>query len=131
MVEKFNDILKKIIAEKGSVLVFAIIKMDEIIDKWLIIFSANWVTTENSTETFNYLRNIIISSLTADEVNLMSGLGIYTKDEHLIQLMTKSISVQDGDVYLKDTALNGYKIHEAHIFQSKIDIDNEVVFQKV
>lgn len=120
MVEKFKNILQKIKTEKGSATVFAILKMDEITDKWSVVFSASWITNETATETFNYLRQIIISALTTEEINSIARLSVFTNNEHLIQLILSSINIQNGDVFLKDTKLNGYKIHEAHIFESNL-----------
>ncbi len=120
MVEKFRNILQRIKNEKGSVTVFAILKMDELTDKWSVVFSASWVTDETSTETFNYLRAILISSLTTDEISSIARLSVFSNGEHLIQLILNSMNVQNGDVLLKDAKLNGYKIHEAHIFESNL-----------
>jgi hypothetical protein len=119
MVEKFKKILEKIKNDKGTVAVFSIVKMDEITDKWSVILSASWVTTENLTEIFNYLRKILITSLTKEEASSIARLSIFTTDEHLVQLILGSVSVQNGaEINLKDTTMNGYKIHEAYIFES-------------
>ena len=118
MVDKIKNLLQKIITEKGSVTVFAMLKMDEITDKWSIVFSASWITDATATETFNYLRELIISALTAEEIGSIARLSVFNNSEHLIQLILSSVNVKNGDVFLKDTQLNGYKIHEAHIFES-------------
>ena len=119
MVDKFKNLLQRIKTEKGSVTVFAIIKMDEITDKWSVVFSASWVTDGNLTETFNYLRQLLIETLNSEEVTTIARLSVFSNTEHLIELILGSvINVTNGDVILKDTTLNGYKIHEAHIFES-------------
>lgn len=120
MVEKFKEILREIKKDKGHVTVFAIIKMDEITDKWSVILSAPWTETQNTTENFNYLRGLLLKYLSSDDFSTIARLGIFTNDEHLIQLILKAIAVQDGEVNLKDTTLNGYKIHEAYIFESHL-----------
>jgi hypothetical protein len=118
MVEKLQEILAEIKRDKGPVTVFAIIKMDEITDKWSLIFSAPWVTDTNKTETFNYLRNLVIAKLTLDEVASIARLSIFTTGEHLVQLLLKTFKVEGGNIVLKDSTLNGYKIHEANVLES-------------
>ena len=120
MVEKFKKILMKIKESRGAVSVFAIIKMDEITDKWSVVFSAHWIDKENKTEVFNYLRGLLLEHLSAEEIPTIARLGLFLNNEHLIQLILKSVKVENGEVNLKDTALNGYKIHEAYIFESNI-----------
>ncbi len=118
MVEKFKQILQVIKENKGIVNVFAIIKMDEITDKWSVIFSAPWITQENTTEIFNYIRQLLIDNLSREEILTIARLSVFTNNEHLIQLILGSVRVQNGEINLKDTSLNGYKIHEAYIFES-------------
>ena len=110
----------KIKESRGAVSVFAIIKMDEITDKWSVVFSAPWIDKENKTEVFNYLRGLLLEHLSAEEIPTIARLGLFLNNEHLIQLILKSVKVENGEVNLKDTALNGYKIHEAYIFESNI-----------
>lgn len=120
MVEKFKNILAEILKEKGTVNVFAIIKMDEITDRWSVVFSAPWIEQKNTSEIFQYLRELILKYLTNEESSTIARISVFTNKAHLIQLILKSVKVENGEINLKDTTLNGYKIHEAYIFESNI-----------
>lgn len=118
MVDKLKKILKEIKSNKGAVTVFAILKMDELTEKWSVVFSAPWVSESNLTDTFNYLRGLLLKELDSEEVLTIARLSVYVNGEHLIQLITGAVSITDGDFVLKNSQLNGYEIHEAHIFES-------------
>lgn len=118
MVEKFNSILLEIQRDKGIVNVFAIIKMDEITEKWSVVFCAPWVEQQNGAEVFNYLRELLLRHLSSEEVSTISRLSIFSKNDPLIQLILRAVRVENSNVNLIDTTLNGFKIHEAHIFES-------------
>lgn len=119
MVEKFKAILVRVIQDKGPVSVFAIIKMDEITDRWSVLLSAPWINSENESEVFRYLAGLIRADLAEEERASIARIGIFAPDEHIIRLFLDSVSVAEGSVAtLKDVRLNGYKVHEAYVFAS-------------
>lgn len=120
MVEKFKKILLEVKKNRGPVNVFAIIKMDGITDKWSVVFSAPWVEQSNASEVFNYLRELLLTHLSTEEMATVFRLSILSNSDHLIQLILKSVGVVNGEINLKETTLNGYKIHEAYIFESNL-----------
>lgn len=113
MVDKFNNILQIIEVGKGAVTLFVILKMDEYTDKWTVIISAPW--TDNSPEIFNYLFGIVKSNLTPEEAATIARIGIFNRDEHIVELF---LNYQTGSKITEDTKLNGNLIHEAYIIKS-------------
>lgn len=117
MVEKFKKISDIIVKEKGQVYLFAILKMDEYIDKWTVILSAEWASSEHRTEIFNYLRELILKELDREEVSRIARIGLFSKDTHLVRELSK----YEKDYLISDTIkINGNIVHEGYIFSSNI-----------
>ena len=120
MVNKLKKILQAIDENKGLVNVFAILKMDDLIDKWTLVFSASWLKEENSFATFQYIQELFKKELTQEELGSIARLGLFKSNEHIITLMTSAFSITgDSDVHLENTKLNGFKVHEAYVLRSK------------
>ncbi len=115
MIEKFKAILDSIEKEKGSVTIFALLKMDEFIDKWTVVICASWATDENRSEIFEFVRQEIITALTPEEVSEVARIAIYPETEHFIQEL---INYKSGTV-IKDKKVNGNVVHYANIIKSK------------
>lgn len=115
MVEKFKIILTKIQAEKGEVYLFALVKMDELVEKWTVFLSASWSSEATKKEDFEYVRDLIRSTLDSEEMSNVARLGILPKDAHLIQLLLK---YQSGSEIDGETKLNGNVIHQGYILAS-------------
>lgn len=115
MVDKFKIILSKIQADKGEVYLFGLLKMDELLEKWTVLLSAPWSSEATKKEDFEYIRNLIMSSLDSEEVSGIARLGILPKDAHLIQLLLK---YQSNTEITDETKLNGNIIHQGLIIIS-------------
>src|ERR1035437_9862402 len=107
MVEKLQTILSKIQEEKGQVTFFGALKMDELLDKWTILLSAPWSTEATKKDDFEYIRNLLRSTLNSEEISNVARLGILSKEINLIQLLLK---YQSGTEITSDTKLNGNTI---------------------
>lgn len=115
MVEKFKNILSKIQLEKGEVSFFGVLKMDELLDKWTVLLSASWSTEATKKEDFEYIRNLIRSTLSPEEFSNVARLGILSKDAQLIQLLLK---YQSDTEIANETKLNGNVVHQGYILVS-------------
>lgn len=121
MVNKFKEILSQIELEKGLVAVFAILKMDELTDKWTIIIAAPWVTSETQKENYEYLRQLIIQKLSDEEINSISRLGTFSMNEHIVESLL--VYSSDSEIH-EDTKVNGNIIHEGYILKSaRLDLN--------
>lgn len=119
MVEVFQKILQQIVTEKGQVRVFAIIKMDELTDRWTIVLSAPWATEKTHEESFNYVFGLIKKSFNPEDLSTIARIGFFSKEEHLIEELLK---YQSGTQLKEDVRLNGNIVHEAYIFASNKEI---------
>jgi hypothetical protein len=119
MVDKFKEILSKIKADKGEVYLFGLLKMDELLEKWTVLLSAPWSTEATKKEDFEYIRDLIRSTLSSEEFSNVARLGILSKDAHLIQLLLK---YQSGTEIAGETKLNGNVIHQGYIIVSNPNI---------
>jgi hypothetical protein len=114
MVDKFKTILHNIESSKGSIALFALIKMDDFINKWTVVFSAAWSNPENRTETFNMIREEITKIVTPEELEEIARLAIYYRGEHIVEELLK---YQSGAV-LENQKVNGNMVHYADIVKS-------------
>lgn len=102
--------------EKGDITLFALLKMDELTDKWSIVLCASWVNDETRAgEAFAYLRNIILEQITQDESASIARIGIFSKDEHLIKAL---LNYRTGAVIQNDEKINGNIVHEGYILEA-------------
>ncbi len=114
MVEKFKKILSDIESAKGKVAIFALLKMDEFVDKWTVVFSASWANDTNRDEIFQLIRKETIDNLTAEEVAEIARIAIFPKTEHFIEEL---LQYQAG-TKIENRAVNGNKVHYAEIIKS-------------
>jgi hypothetical protein len=114
MVEKFKTILAKMIAEKGAVTFFAIVRMDDLVDKWSVILCAPWATVANHDEMFRYIIGLMQANLESVELNSVARLSIFSKDEHLIQELLKF----KAGAIVENQKINGNRVHQAYILES-------------
>jgi hypothetical protein len=115
MVEKFKKILGQIVHEKGKVKLFAIMKMDDITDKWSVILSADWSTEETNKEDFKYVLHLLMKEFSQEELATIARVVILSEKEHLVESLLK---FKSGSVIKDEVKINGNLIHEATIFAS-------------
>ena len=114
MVEKFQTILQSIEEQKGPVTLLALLKMDEVVDKWTVVFCAPWVTESNRSESFEFIKEQIIKELTPEEIEEVARIGIFSKTDHLIkELLQYQLGTE-----LKDKKINGNYVYLAQIIKS-------------
>ena len=118
MVEKFKTILSSIELERGEVAIFALLKMDEFVDKWTVVISASWATDDNRPEVFEMIRKKIIDTLTPAEVAEIARISIFSIDEHLIQELLQFKT----DAVIENRKINGNEVHSAHIIKSQAKV---------
>lgn len=116
MVDKFRTILEKIKSEKGNVNIFAILKMDEFTDKWTVLLSAPWITEETLKENFLYLRELLVSTFSFEEMTMIAKIVVSTNDEHIIQEL---LNFKPESIISSDQQINGNLVHEAYILASE------------
>jgi|WetSurMetagenome_2_1015567.scaffolds.fasta_scaffold508731_2 hypothetical protein len=114
--EKLRKILDEFIrTQNNNVSLFAILKMDDLIDKWSIIVSATWFTTENIRKIFDDFLVLLQNNLTNEELNTIARLNIMTIDEHLISELLNYKTGTD----IVNQKINGNQIYEGYIIFSE------------
>lgn len=116
MVDKFKEILAKILIDKKSITMFAAMKMDDLTDKWTIVFSAPWITESARKEDFEYVRNLVISIIKNEEERAsIARIGIFPGTAPLILSL---LQYKENTVVDEDVKINGNIIHHAYILAS-------------
>lgn len=119
MVEKFKLLLEQIEQMNGPVILYVVSRMDNFVDSWSVIISADWVSVDKEIQKsqFREILNLLVKVFTEDAVNI-ARVGLFTKTDYV----TKQFSQFKSGTVLKEDRVNGYDIHEAHIIKS-VDID--------
>jgi hypothetical protein len=112
-IDRFKSILEALTQSRGDVSVFALLKMDDVTDKWTVILSAPWINNKDRSDIFFELRDLMIKTLQEDELSLIARFGIFTPSEHLIELLLENF--KPGDYIAQDRQINGNLIHEGYI----------------
>jgi len=118
MVDKFKEILAELKKAKKPVILFAILKMDDITDRWSVIYSASNIRTdEEKRDEFVYLVNLIVEHLSPDEREQIARVGVFSPTTHLIDELLR---YKRGYDFAKSTPVNGNVVHEgSFILESK------------
>jgi hypothetical protein len=117
MLEKLKNVLSSLKAENKPVWLMALLKMDEIVDRWTLVVSAPWVTEENRGAEFMNVINKLKAELDANEIASIARIGLMPKDDHLVEELLKR---HTGDT-IKDEPINGNIIHEGEIVEVNLD----------
>ncbi len=112
MVDKFQTVLNQITSKYGNVSLFVVMKMDELIDKWTVIISADWITDQNRAEIFNSVASVLTSIFTSEEMSTIARLGILVKSHYIAQEFLKKYQ---GTATIKEEQVNGFKVHEGYV----------------
>lgn len=112
MVEKYKKLVP-LIAEEKDVLLFAMLKMDDLTDRWSVLFSARNVDTlDKRTKVWERLTRILAENLTDEEAQDIARVGVFPLDDHLV---SEVIKYKANDTILEEK-VNGSFVHEGHIF---------------
>ena len=113
--ENYRKVLARFIEKNGNkpVVLFAVLKMDELVDKWSVLISADWINDDNNKQAFSDLIEILQDELGGDELNEIARIVIYKRTQHLIELMLKQF--KEGQHIDEDAKVNGNVIHEGYI----------------
>ena len=96
-----------------SVNLFAVLKMDELIDKWSVLLAADWITEDNRKENFNLLADVLTKTLDDKEIYEIARVGVFGTNFHLAELFLEKF--QTGQHIKEDAQINGNVIHEGYI----------------
>ena len=117
MVEKFKTIISDLNEAKVKVSLLALLKMDDLTDRWSVILSGPELANESKrVSAFQTLAGSIIKNLDKSEVTSIARVGVFDEDNHLVKDLLK---------FRKDTEINGQTkvngniVHAGYILESK------------
>ena len=120
MVDKLKTILQMIRDDKHDVLLFAALKLDEISDRWSIIYVESGTNStetkdENKSETFKYLADKLLANLSKEESRSIARVVVSSLENHLVINLLK---FKAGTEFKESTPVNGNIVHEGYILAS-------------
>lgn len=113
IVEKFNGILADMKRSQGDVALFALMKMDELTDKWTVVLSSPWAQ-EGDEVVFKYVFELIKKTLLPEELSTIARIAIYSQTDHLIELLLKF----NSGASIMNEKINGNQVHEGYIIEA-------------
>ncbi|MBN1584925.1 hypothetical protein JW899_00995 [Candidatus Uhrbacteria bacterium] len=116
MVKGFEEVVRKLSGKHSELCLFAVLKMDDLVDKWSVIISGTWSDDKmKRKEIFDDAVSLMTDEFDESELGSIARVGIFSQNEHLITLLSK---------YKKGTSfdnekINGNQIFEGYILESK------------
>lgn len=120
MLDKFRSILNNL-RQRGSINLFAVLKMDDLTDKWSIFICAPWIIEENRRQIFSNVVAMLRETMEPTELPTIARVVLANRDDHLIQelLEFRSETHLGGEESIK---VNGNMIHDGWILESNKDV---------
>jgi hypothetical protein len=118
VVEKLLKVERQIAEEKGPFSLFALFLREDAQDKWDLVASALWLE-KNKQEAFEFLANLIRSSLAPDELLSLSRIVLVDHNDPALDAVHRALRAEHGIVEVKDTSFFGLEIKHAYIITSQ------------
>ncbi len=127
-----NTVKDKIISDKGSLLIFCLVKRTDVEteNKWDILISGDWVEKNSSQEDLVYIIELLKKEFNND-LGFLSKILILRKDTDLIKDLTKVISKYElaegyiGSIKISDD-FTIKEMYITHLDFSKYKIEDEI-----
>jgi len=119
MVDKLQLVLNKFKQDGKPVWLFAVLKMDEITDRWSLVVSAPWLDNGDSfKQEYEYLIQVLKEFLTDEELFSLARVSAVSKADHLVEELLKK---QTG-TSITEEKINGNIVHEGNIIESNSNL---------
>lgn len=113
-INKYRGLTEDLRAVKG-VEFFAVVKMDDLTDRWSLVFGLLGAKDLDKREkVFTKIRDIIIEHLSQEDMQDIARISLFATTEHLIKDLMGYAENED----IKDVRANGNFIHNGHVFIS-------------
>lgn len=101
---------------RTSVALLAILKMDELTDRWTVIYAdeSAELSEENRKQIFSDLLTEMKTNLSAEELSSIARIAVFNTKEHLVQSLLR---YQTG-VKIQSEKINGNFVHEGYIIKA-------------
>lgn len=112
MVEELNPLVEQI-KSNDQILLFALLKMDEMTDRWTVIVSGDGLESiEDRKPLFEYMVKTLSEHQETLKKHDVARIGIFPLNSHLIEDLRKH--PEGGKI--ENEKANGNFIHKGHIF---------------
>ena len=119
MVEKLQNLIRRVEAQKGSLTLFMLWKDVTEVEKWTVVVSAPWLDKQNQQTALRYWINLLQGALNTSELNTISRVSVVKTDDKFVQFLTRAVNVSGGAVRFTRNQVGEYYINEAIIFEAK------------
>ncbi|MEX1111841.1 MAG: hypothetical protein WEC84_00100 [Candidatus Andersenbacteria bacterium] len=114
MVNKLKRVAANFQHDGETANLFALLKMDEYVDKWTIVIVASWFTEENRDQEFNKLLMLLKKNLDPEELYSIGRVAILDNNDHLaVELLKRKSGSQ-----IENERINGNEVHEGFVVKS-------------
>lgn len=115
-IQKFKEILTEL-KKDSTVFLLAILKMDDITDRWTVVLSESSHDSKTQIDAFSKVRSLLLSKLDEQERSTIARIGVFNKNDHFVDVMVNKYRAND---YIDtDEKLNGNLIHEGYVFAAQ------------
>lgn len=113
--DNYKKVLDEFRESNGDkhVMLFAVLKMDELVDKWSVLVCIDWINEDNHKDVFSSVITSLQNNLGKEELSEIARVLFYTPDEHLMELFFDKFST--GQHIREDAKVNGNIVHEGYI----------------
>ena len=118
LTEKFRRLESGVAAEKGEFALFALFLREDVPDRWDLIVSAAWASS-NEKSALDYLIARIKSDLGPEDLTNLSRIVFLDPQDSSVQALNKAFHVEHGVVEVRDSTFFGLPIKHAFIITSK------------
>jgi hypothetical protein len=115
ILENYKRVLASFVEKNNNqrVDLFAVLKMDDLIDKWSVLLAVDWITNENRQTVFSNIINSLQENLGKEEQDEIARVVFYSPNDDLIKLFFDKFS--EGQYIKEDAKVNGNVVHEGYI----------------
>ena len=112
MLEKMSKICEIYQDGNDNVRLFAVLKMDDLVDKWSVIIATDKNQTQDERrEEYAKISKLLTEKLEASEIRDIARIGFFDMSTHLIE---ESSKYQAGSK-IEKTKVNGNFVYEGYI----------------
>ena len=118
LVSKFVSLEQEIAQEKGNFAFFALFLREDVPDRWDLVVSAPWFSTDTK-ETLDYLVGKIKPRLKESELLMLSRIVLVSPSDLSLRAIHKAVQIEHGAVEVSNSNFFGLVIKQAYIITSK------------
>lgn len=116
--DKFRELESRIADEKGPFVLFALFMREDAPDRWDLIVSAPWVSSD-TRDAVEYFVNEIKSQLGQGDLTNLSRIVVVDPQDAAVQALNRAVQIEHGDVEIRDSNFFGLPVKHAFIITSK------------